>query len=383
MKLRSTHNSLACLLLLLSSSLAFAGSATVNCSGVTPGAFTSITQAVASLPIVGPNSVAISGTCTENVAINGYINLTLIGNPTATIQASDTTFPTLEIDNAQRVGLANLTIKNGQGVTMSMSTGVTLSSVAIQGSGNFGIITVDSLVHMFNSSVTASTRTGIVIDGGSFYLDGNDNVSNNTRLGISASDAHLALNDNFGPNIISHNGISGVQIVNTSQSDISGDNEITSNAGQFGLLVQSNSSLIMSNGTVSSNSGTGIICDSHSVCDFGGTHIDGNGAGGVQVLEHSHGSFDGSVDISNNTGIGVQVEQSSSLTSGGNTIANNTGDGLVLNTLSALKFLSNDTITPSAGNLALNCNNGSMVDGDVSAYKPKKCGAQFQANPIH
>ena len=108
----------------------------------------------------------------------------------------------------------------------------------------------------------------------------------------------------------------------------------------------------------------------------------GNTGGGVQITEHSAGVF-GNATISNNTGTGVLVEQGSSLTTGGDTIANNTGDGLILNTLSALKFFSNDVMTASPGNLTLNCNNGSIVDGDVTIYKPKKCGAQFQAVPIH
>jgi hypothetical protein len=78
------------------------------------------------------------------------------------------------------------------------------------------------------------------------------------------------------------------------------------------------------------------------------------------------------------------VDQSSSLNSlGGNTITANTGDGLILNFLSALNFAANDTITATTGNLALNCNNGSLVRGDISAYKPKKCGTQFQTVPIH
>jgi hypothetical protein len=51
--------------------------------------------------------------------------------------------------------------------------------------------------------------------------------------------------------------------------------------------------------------------------------------------------------------------------------------------LSALRFEANDTITATAGNLALNCNNSSMVEGDVSTYKPKKCGTAFQNNPVH
>jgi len=192
------------------------------------------------------------------------------------------------------------------------------------------------------------------------------------------------MNDGAGPNVISHNGISGVQLFGTGQADFSGDNEITNNAGQFGIVIFNNSGLLMTNGTVNSNSGVGVHCDGNTHCEFSGTHVDSNGAGGIEIVNHSDAAFDGAVDISGNTGTGVLVDQSSSLNSlGGNTITANTGDGLILNFLSALNFAANDTITATTGNLALNCNNGSLVRGDLSTYKPKKCGAQFQTVPIH
>ena len=55
---------LAFLLILLPSSLAFAADAAVDCSGATPGAFTTITAALASLPLAGPNSITVTVTCT-------------------------------------------------------------------------------------------------------------------------------------------------------------------------------------------------------------------------------------------------------------------------------------------------------------------------------
>ena len=68
---------------------------------------------------------------------------------------------------------------------------------------------------------------------------------------------------------------------------------------------------------------------------------------------------------------------------GGNTISGNTGDALIVNALSTLNFVAPDTITATGNSLALNCNNGSLVTGDISIYKPKRCGTAFQAVPIH
>jgi len=176
----------------------------------------------------------------------------------------------------------------------------------------------------------------------------------------------------------------GVAVANSAEADINGDNRIIGNQGAAGLEVIHTSTVIMSDGTISSNAGVGVHCGETSHCEWAGiTKIDSNGKGGIEITDHSDAYLDGGIDISGNTGVGVLVDLSSLLNSlGGNTINNNTDDGIVLNTMSVLKFAANDTITGN-GNLALECNNNSMVSGDISTYKPKKCGAAFQASPIN
>ena len=73
------------LLLGLLPATAFAAGAVVDCTGATPGAFTSINAALASLPAAGPNSISVVGTCHENVVFIGRSDLTIFGNPTATV----------------------------------------------------------------------------------------------------------------------------------------------------------------------------------------------------------------------------------------------------------------------------------------------------------
>jgi hypothetical protein len=259
-----------------------------------------------------------------------------------------------------------------------------LSGITIQNSGQFGITSSKSDLLLIGSSVTANTRTGVVTFGGTAELDG-VTISNNGRLGVSAATTHLIMSDGNGlPPVISNNGIAGIQIFNSSQGDFT-DLQITNNAGNnFGLEVFTNSAVVMQGGVINTNSGIGANCASTSHCEFSQTQINSNTAGGIQISTHSELDLDGGVQISGNTGAGVLVDQHSAFaSSGGNTISNNTGDGLIVNALSTLDFVAPDTITATAGNLALNCNNGSMVTGDVSTYKPKKCGLAFQAVPIH
>ena len=150
------------------------------------------------------------------------------------------------------------------------------------------------------------------------------------------------------------------------------------------MIVSTNSAVVMQGGSISGNSGIGVNCGSTTHCEFFQTQISSNTGGGIQTATHSELDLDGGVQISGNTGVGVLIDQHSAFaSSGGNMISSNTGDALIVNALSTLDFVAPDTITATAGNLALNCNNGSLVTGDISTYKPQKCGIAFQAVPIH
>jgi hypothetical protein len=381
----------ACSLLLLSS-FAFAGNAVVDCSGVIPGAFTTIHDALASLPAAGPNSISVSGTCHENVVMFGRTDLSIFGNPTATVLPGNANGHLLAIAGSQRVGIQNITFDGGRGALINDNSRVDLTNVTIQNSLGIGLTSIDSLVHIADSTVKASARSGISIGGGTFYVDSADTgttVTANGRTGISVLTGHLILNggDEVTPgteNVISNNAGVGVAVANSAEADINGDNRIIGNQGAFGLEVIHTSTVIMTDGTISSNAGIGVHCGETSHCEWAGiTKIDSNGKGGIEITDHSDAYLDGGIDISGNTGVGVLVDLSSLLNSlGRNTINNNTDDGIVVNTMSVLKFAANDTITGN-GNLALECNNNSMVSGDISTYKPKKCGAAFQASPIN
>jgi hypothetical protein len=378
--------------LLLPSSLAFAANAVVDCSAATAGAFTSIHDALASLPAAGPNSISVSGTCHENVVMFGRTDLSIFGNPTATVLPGNANGHLLAISGSQRVGIQNITFDGGRGALINDNSRVDLTNVTIQNSLGIGLTSIDSLVHIADSTVKASARSGISVGGGTFYVDSADTgttVTANGRTGISVLTGHLILNggDEVTPgteNVISNNSGVGVAVANSAEADINGDNRIIGNQGAFGLEVIHTSTVLMSDGIISSNAGIGVHCGETSHCEWSGiTKIDSNGKGGIEITDHSDAYLDGGIDISGNTGVGVLVDLSSLLNSlGGNTINNNTDDGIVLNTMSVLKFAANDTITGN-GNLALECNNNSMVSGDISTYKPKKCGAAFQASPIN
>src|SRR5262249_25843683 len=137
----------------------------------------------------------VSGTCLENgVTIQHRNDLTFVGNPTATIQTSQPDFPVVNISSSTGISFgSSFVFSGGQGLGIVNSLSVHLSGITVQNSSVFGITSSNSVVDLSNSSITANTRTGIVVTGGSFTVGGGVTVSNNGRLGISASTAHLSL----------------------------------------------------------------------------------------------------------------------------------------------------------------------------------------------
>ena len=158
----SVSKLLACLLLLLFSTVAFAqvsGSATVDCSGATPGAFTSLVSAIQASP--DHTTFLVSGTCTESVNIQHRNDLVFVANPTATIQAPSADSIVLNIGGSQNIQFfQSFTVNGGQGINIFDSAHIILVNIAQHNGTAFGITASNSIVVLQDSSVTANTRTG-------------------------------------------------------------------------------------------------------------------------------------------------------------------------------------------------------------------------------
>lgn len=234
------------LLLAIAPAAAYGAGAVVDCSGATPGAFTSITAALASLPTAGPNSISVVGTCHENVVFTGYTDLTIFGNPTATVVPGNANGHLLAITSSTRIGIQNLTFDGGRGVIVDENSKVDFNTITIQNSAGIGLTNVDSQVHIANSTIQNNTRSGISTGGGNFYIDSDvtgTTVTGNGRTGVAVLTGHLILNGGDGvtpgtQNVFSNNGLSGVEVASTAEADIGGDNRIINNSGKWALLVR-------------------------------------------------------------------------------------------------------------------------------------------------
>jgi len=362
---------------------AFGAGAVVDCSGATPPpAFISINAALASLPKAGPNSISVVGTCQENVLIVGFTDLTIFGNPSATVKPGDPNRRLLNIFASQRIEIQNLTFDGGLGVVVHDNSRADFTNITIQNSSVPGLTSLDSVVHIADSTIQNNTRSGISVSGGTFFVDSDvtgTTVSGNGRNGIVVLTGHLVLNGGDGvtpgtQNVFSNNGLIGVAVENSAEADVNGDNRIEGNHGQFGVVVVHTSSLLMSDGSISNNSGVGVHCGETSHCEWSGaTKIDNNGNGGIAIVDHSDAYLDGGIDVSGNTHNGVYADLSSLYNSlGGNTINNNTGDGVLLEAMAVAHYTGNDTMTGNASS-PLECDTTSLVVGDVASLGKIKC----------
>src|SRR5258708_22855365 len=105
---------LCIVLFLLASSLMFANSVAVDCVGVAPGTFVSITAALASLSHAGPNDIFVSCNTTDNVLIVNFSQLSILATPgTATVTAADPNRRVLNITDSTGIIIDGINFTGG------------------------------------------------------------------------------------------------------------------------------------------------------------------------------------------------------------------------------------------------------------------------------
>src|SRR5262249_3279355 len=201
MKLRLFETTLLCAFLsvFLHSSLTLAAGATVDCSGTTPGAFTTITAALASLPLAGPNSITVTSNCTENVNVVGRTQLTIAAAPgTAKVTAANTNARVLVIVSSQQIFVDGINFSGGRGVLVENSTDVQLADGTFENSSLQGISLFNSTFDIFNATVQNSGRGGIGATGGAVGIDGGVTITHDGRAGVSMVTGRLILSGGDG-----------------------------------------------------------------------------------------------------------------------------------------------------------------------------------------
>lgn len=412
---------------------ASATNVTVDCSGSNHNAYPSINAALATLDLVGPHTITVTGPCHENVSITQRDRLTIQGaaGQFAKIQnAANPASITLYIAGSHNIVLDHLIIQGGS-IALYVSVGssvVNIQNCLVMGSLSDGLdVDQSSTLIIQNSSFEKNARSGIFISNQSqitfgtypsqrtyitqngfgnsgngsngLKIDGSEvqlnfgvlTVAGNHGAGIQMEGGRLQMYGgaaNTPPGIIENNS-TGLQMNDSASATLWGAFLIRNN-GSTGISVNGSSSItffstVDSQGkdavtSVSGHSTVGLTLSQSSAAQIYGPHlIQGNGnananpgsRGGIS-LEGSSLTIGGGTSVSSNVGPGVRLGVKSDLIMFDSTVSNNTEEGVRETNLSAGGFY-NPLIFVGNGGASLYCDSLSLAFGDASTVQGANC----------
>ncbi len=242
-----------------------AAALSVNCNGPA-GTLNTIGAALKKLNPAGPNTVNVSGSCKENVLIQGFTRLTLNALAGASI-----------VDNSGGTGIV---------VDIEDSTDVTLNGFVISG-GDVNVLCADFSVCRFQGNTIQGAVTG---------------SGDGTGVHVGHSRA------SFSNDIIQDNAGRGLNVVN--DSDVRGVGVHVNNNQADGVFVGFGSFFVADAVTIQNNAANGVHVVTHSSFRIVGGTITGSAADGVRVQSGSEAtfqSFNEAINIGNNGSDGVRL----------------------------------------------------------------------------
>jgi parallel beta-helix repeat protein len=244
---------------------------TVNCNKPAPAG--KISTYLKLLNPQGPNTLNIRGTCKENLAINQFGRLSLIGISGATIQdASDGTQPVISITDSQGIFLQGLTIIGG-------SNGVTCFD--------------GSVCRFSGNTIEQSSGAGAWVSYSQASF-GSDVIQDTGDAGLSVEFSRVS----GGGLTIRRNAWVGIYDANASAVSLFGINVLDNKAD--GILVVSQAHLFMGSSTVSGNAFNGIDVNDQSEVLLLGNTVSGNAYSGVAVGDLSLANLGNGGSFTNN-----------------------------------------------------------------------------------
>ena len=375
----------------------------VDCSGQNQNAYPTINGALQNAS--SGSTIIVTGTCTENVNLNGWIGLNLGAayGQTATLVGA------LSISNSQNIFLygMNVTKSPVDGVTVSDSTAVfldsctssgnTLNGLRVQSMSDVGLATgafdnngssgiwsnINSLV-LLNAwagpvDISSNFLAGLACEQARCVTFGNTSIRNNgatSGFGVDLIDAGLEFASYYGPNYVEDNTSGGISLRGHATISIFGPSPtVIRKNGPVGVTAGFGSVLGMSNAEIASHTSVGVDVYANSQASLNGNNIHGNGSAtdplsaGIRVDGNSN-AYIRTGNVIDNSGPGLLVLVNSSVDFSGLTIAGNKG-GIITcdNTAVMVSDLSRASLTPTAG---INCKTPhSLGNRQISTLAPR------------
>jgi Periplasmic copper-binding protein (NosD) len=318
--------------LLMLTTIVRADNLSVDCSGATPGAFTSIQAAINSLPLnvtTEPHTITVTGTC-GTVSIDSRQRITIeapVGQ-TATITSVNPNAVLVGVGRSRSIVLRRLVLSGGRiGLFLNQNAEVTVEDVTVEQS-------VRGILMFQNSSLATS---------------GNTRVRNNTGSGIELDEGSVIV---LGPATVENNGGAAVILGNGSRATIV-NTTMTGNRSGVSVLNGSAVRFAIQN-TIQNNGFSGVTIRGGSAGQFDGTTIiEGHPQNGLAVFAakaEARGILkvrnNGSLSFPLQNGIGVDGGGTLTLTNGAE-ITGNVGPGILVRGNSALYLSAGVPITVS------------------------------------
>jgi parallel beta helix pectate lyase-like protein len=364
----------------------------VDCSGSNPSAYPSINAA---LPNTVPgSSIIVTGTCNENVTLQGanWLNIGAWWGQTATVNG------TISINNSTYVYLygLNMASPTGDGVSVSSSRSVYLDTCTSNGNAGVGlrvsnmsdvsVITMGSFDNNANGGINLFGNSFVTLGGWGGLID----ISNNTGPGVWSSQAsftslgHTTIANNqlgpqqsaglgmqlyggsrfqmgalFGPNILQGNPAGGAAVAEGSEISFwsAGPANVIQGNGPTGVSVTLGSqATFASNADITNHTDAGVDVYANSQANFFGTNkVQSNGStsnarsAGIRVDGNSEAVLRGG-DVSQNNGPALLALVNSSFDFTGVTFSGNSAGIITCDSTSTMiSDLAGPTSTPPPG----------------------------------
>lgn len=400
-----------CVILL--SAPAWTANRTVDCSGGTAGAFSSLQAAIDSLNRVGPHQITVTthAPCNENVQIVDRQRLTIIAPGTFIISQAGVSGDVMTISGSSGINLTLLGFTGGsRGVVIDRASEVAIHGTTVEANVNAGIridgnstVAVDGLIqnnggagmNVNDSTLTVGGGTQILNNGaaGVALTRSRGQFEGNTFQGNAGSGLNIGNGSSaqFFPSNLIQNNNNGVNVNNGSSAQFFAPNLIQNNKN-IGMSVGDGSSVRLfgdsdANGNpvpnvISGNPLIGLNTFGGQVLLSGATQITNNGFGGqpfhagVRVDDNTNfvSAGSGDIEISNNTGPGIAATAGGNIDMSGTVIKNNSGDGINLaGNAQVVFFPPNTNVLVGNGKLAINCDSTSVFLGDKTGVGKLAC----------
>lgn len=368
-------------LLFLCASSLFGAVVTVGCPGGSPGTYPSINAALAALDTQGPNTINVSGTCTESVNIDQRERLTIQGPATVTGTANFG----IQILNSGNVTLRNLTVTGPQNaIAVANRSAATIVGVTAQGgfnaldvfggaSVNVGGFTAADAVLLHNSG------NGIRMEGSVVFMPARVTIENNSGAGLLIDAGRVETSAPAAGPIVIRNNFVGINVQNGGLVQLGRTNLIQNNASN-GALILSGGILHLAAGlgtevtTIEGNPRSGVAVLFNSTFRSNGPNIIRNNGSPTDEfrsgISASHGSmvWFGGGQIINNTGRGILADSGANVRIDNATVSGNSEVGMLLKHGVILESIGGNTVPD-----AVTCDATTIVFGDFTGFAPFEC----------